>query len=355
MRLPELGFDKWFKDYFSELAIDGTVPARVVAVHRDSTTVRTEDAEFPAEPTGKLRFSADSGADLPCVGDWVVVHPENDGTFGIIHAVLPRRSFLRRKAAGRDVEFQMIAANIDVAFIVQSCDFNFNPRRLERYLVMVHEGGVEPVVLLSKSDLVSAEQLAERLEVVAQIDAACANVTFSNVTGDGLEDVRTLLQRARTYCLLGSSGVGKTTLLNTLLGRDSFETSEVRSKDGRGRHKTSHRHLELLESGALIIDTPGMRELALMGATEGLKEEFSTIDELSKRCKFSDCTHTSEVGCAVLAAVESGELSEDRYESYLKLARESAHYEMTYVERRKKDKAFGKMVKSVLKQKPNKR
>jgi ribosome biogenesis GTPase len=345
MELKDLGFDCWFERQLQELARPECQAARVTTVHRDSYTVRNVSSEVPAELTGRLRFSAESSMDIPCVGDWVAAHYQNADTFAIIHELLPRKTFLRRKIAGRRIDYQMIAANIDVAFIVQSCDRDFNLRRLERYLVMVNEGGIEPVLLLSKSDLVSASLLERRVTAVEAAGIGCKVLAFSNTTDFGMEQVHQAFGSARTYCLLGSSGVGKTTLLNRLTGRDDFETGAVREKDGRGRHVTARRQLVVLESGAMVIDTPGMRELGNIGTDDGIAESFPEVRELSEQCRFADCTHTKEAGCAVLAAVERGELSEDRYRSYLKLMKESDFYQMSYLEKRRKDRAFGKFIK----------
>jgi ribosome biogenesis GTPase len=328
----------------------GFAVARVTRVDRDRYLVRNEHNEVHAEPTGKLLFSADSGQNLPCVGDWVLVQYHNDGALAIIHDVLARRSFLRRKSAGANVEYQMIAANIDVAFIMQSCDLNFNVRRMERYLVMIREGHVEPIILLSKSDLVDAEELAGKISEIRKGHIEAPIIPFSSRTGSGLHDVKHALQSGKTYCLLGSSGVGKTTLLNLLLGRDVFETQPVREKDSRGRHTTARRQLSILDSGALLVDTPGMRELGLMGVGENIDESFTDIYELSKRCRYSDCSHSVEPGCAILQALQSGELSQDRYEGYMKLIKESEFHEMSYLERRRKEKKFGRMVKTTLQQ-----
>jgi ribosome biogenesis GTPase len=256
---------------------------------------------------------------------------------------------LRRKTPFKKVDYQLIAANIDAAIIIQACDFDFNLRRLERYLVMVEDGKIEPIVLLTKSDLVSPEVVQQRIDEVQQAHIHCPVYPLSNLTGSGLAQVRQLLQPAKTYCLLGSSGVGKSTLINNLIGRDRFETNEVRDKDGKGRHTTTRRQLIILDDGALLIDTPGMRELANIGAEEGIDEVFADLQELAQQCRFSDCTHTREKGCALLAAIEKGEVSEERYHSYLKLLGESSFYEMSYQERRQKEKAFGKRVKAVMK------
>ncbi|RPH38147.1 ribosome small subunit-dependent GTPase A [bacterium] len=346
MDLVSLGFDSWFEEKRKELQAPDFAVARVTRVDKDRYLVRNEHNEVQAEPTGKLLFSADSSQDLPCVGDWVLVQYHNDGALAIIHEVFPRKTFLRRKSAGDKSDYQMIASNIDIAFIMQSCDLNFNIRRMERYLVMVNEGHVEPVILLSKRDLISAEDLEKRVSEIreAQIDARI--IAFSSKTETGLEIVRQTLQGGRTYCLLGSSGVGKTTLLNHLLGCEAFETNPVREKDSRGRHTTSRRQMTILDNGALLVDTPGMRELGLMGVGASIDDSFSDIHELSKNCRFNDCTHSVEVGCAILMAVQNGSVSEARYQSYMKFIRESQFHEMTYLERRKKDKQFGRMVKT---------
>jgi ribosome biogenesis GTPase / thiamine phosphate phosphatase len=348
MKLEELGFDRWFDQKRAGLESPDCAIARVTRVDRDRYLVRNEHGEVQAEPTGKLLFSADSSQDLPCVGDWVIVQYHNEGTLAIIHDLLPRKTFLRRKTAGDNAEYQMIASNVDVAFIMQSCDLNFNIRRMERYLVMIHEGHVEPVILLSKSDLLSTEELEMRKTEIrdARIDAAI--IALSSKTESGLDLIRQSLQRGKTYCLLGSSGVGKTTLLNHLLGFEAFETNPVREKDGKGRHTTSRRQMSLLDNGALLVDTPGMRELGLIGVTASIDNSFSDIHELSNHCRFKDCTHAVEVGCAILDAVQSGSLEEARYQDYMKLIKESQFHAMTYVEKRKKDKQFGRMIKTAM-------
>lgn len=350
MDLTDIGFDDWFEQKRRECSRPDLPVARITRVDRDRYLIRNGEDELQAEPAGKLLFSADSAQALPCVGDWALVQYYNDGSLAIIHDLLPRKSLLRRKAAGKRVDYQMIASNIDVALIMQSCDHNFNLRRLERYLVMVNDGHIGPVILLSKSDLVSPDELENYRSAICQAYPGSTVIGFSNTTGAGLPTIRESLSKGRTYCLLGSSGVGKTTLLNHLIGREEFETNPVREKDGRGRHTTTRRQLSILGNGALLIDTPGMRELGVMDATSGIDESFSEIQELSTHCRFKDCTHTVETGCAVLAGVDTGGLDEERYRSYLKLMKESAFHQLSYVEKRKKDKAFGRMINVAMKQ-----
>lgn len=348
MELSALGFDRWREAGLDAAALEGRDAARVTAVDRGGFLVRGEEGELPAEIAGKLRFRARAPADLPCVGDWVALQPRRGDGPAIIEAVLPRRSFLRRKCAGRDVEYQMIAANLDTAFVVQSCHPDFNLRRLDRYLVAARDGGIAPVLLLTKTDLVPPGEVEERLEAIRREGAAVPVLALSNATGAGLDDFRRLLAPGRTHCLLGSSGVGKTTLLNRLVGRDAYETKEV-SGTGEGIHTTSRRQLVVLPDGALMIDTPGMRELGLVGAAAGVEGSFGEIAALAAGCRYVDCTHVREPGCAVLAAVASGALSEERHRSYLKLRKESAYHEASHAERRKRDKEFGRFFHSAMK------
>lgn len=349
MELSDLGFDQWFEEHISELHQVDRGIARISAVDRGSYLIRNECGEVPAELSGKFSYQVESTVDLPCVGDWVTVQYYNDDTEAIIHGVFPRKTFLRRKTAGENVDFQMIAANIDSAFIVQSCHFDFNPRRMDRYLVMAADGKVEPIVILTKTDLVSHDELEQKLAITRSTAMTARVLALSNISGVGFDEFQEILVPGRTYCLLGSSGVGKTTLINHLIGQDAFDTKAV-SGTGEGTHTTSRRQLIVLSQGAMLIDTPGMRELGLLGVSDGFIQGFEDIHLLSENCHYANCIHEHESGCAVRAAVRSGELNEDRYSSYIKLKKESEYYEMSYLDKRKKDRAFGRFIKSAKKQ-----
>ena len=350
MELKYLGFNEWFIQRLNESGKTDYCIARITSVNKGGYFVRNESSEVLSELSGEFTFSAKSRLHYPVVGDWAFVRYYNDNTLAIIYDLLPRKTILRRKTSGKKVDYQMIASNIDVALIVQSCDFNFNLRRLERYLVMVNDGNIDPVILLSKSDLVNQEDLDSKVLEIRNTGIKCEIIAYSIETSLGLPQIQQLLRPGMTYCMLGSSGVGKTTLLNYLIGQDAFKINLVREKDGKGRHTTSRRQLVVLDQGAMLIDTPGMRELGNIGVKAGIEESFSDITKLAENCRFRDCTHTNEVGCSVLRAVQTGSLNETHYLDYLKLKKESEHYQMSYFEKRKKDKKFGQFIKSAMKQ-----
>ena len=350
MELSELGFDAWFADQARAFCDPDLCVARVTAVDRGRYLVRDATGEIPAELTGRYQHQVAGAADVPCVGDWVCVRLLDERSHATIHQLLPRRTFLRRKSPGRAVDYQMIAANIDVAFVAQACHVDFNVRRLERYLVMVREGRIQPVLLLTKTDLVSPGMLDLMVTSVRRAGIQVPIVPLSNVTGAGIDDIRGHVLPGSTCCLLGSSGVGKTTLINQLSGDGALETGTL-SHTGEGRHTTTRRQLVVLRGGGLLIDMPGMRELGMLGVGDGLDEVFADIGALAANCRFTNCSHTCEPGCAIRAAIERGELGEEHLQGYLKLRRESAYHDMSHVERRRKDREFGRMTRAVLKSK----
>ncbi|OIO53741.1 MAG: ribosome small subunit-dependent GTPase A [Alphaproteobacteria bacterium CG_4_10_14_0_2_um_filter_63_37] len=341
--LSDIGWDVQWEQLFARHCQPGLIPARVIVVDRDRATVQSEAGQRFAVLSGRYRFTSNSSLDLPCVGDWVCLEDHGPGNPATLHDILPRRSSLRRKAVGKTVDFQMIGANLDGVLIVQSCQYDFNPRRLERYLVMAYEGGIAPTVLLSKTDLLPPDTLPHLIDTVRAMAIGAAILTLSALTGEGVEAVRDLMAPGKTYCLVGSSGVGKTTLINHLIAGAELETQPV-SATGEGRHTTVRRHLVQLRNGALLIDTPGMRELGLLGASQGIEQGFHDIETWAAQCRFSDCHHAGEPGCAVARALASGEIDPEHLRNYMKLKQESAFNDLSFAQRREKDKTFGRFL-----------
>ena len=345
MKLEDLGYT----DNLEKLRIESDLKdfeiGRVVSEHKERYIVKTEKGESEAEITGNLRFSASSRLDFPAVGDWVALI-NYDPDFSIIHKILPRFSIITRQAVGQKSEIQIIAANIDVAFLVQAVDRDFNINRFERYLTICYSAKVNPVIVLTKTDLINDIKLAEITDSIRQRIKNVPVIAISNETQNGYEALKMIIEKGKTYCMLGSSGVGKSTLVNHLSGKNRMRTEAISDSTNKGRHVTSHREMVVLENGGILIDNPGMREVGIASSSGGLEITFDMIVSLSKNCKFKDCTHTSEVGCAVLEAVENGEMDNNSYENYLKMEREKAHFEATVAEKRNRDKQFGKIMKN---------
>jgi ribosome biogenesis GTPase len=323
MTLADLGWNDRLARAFASVGIANTVPARVSLEHTHIYRVLSESGEWLARVSGRLRHQAASRAEFPAVGDWVAIDSQQDDGMARIRAVLPRASRFSRRAAGDRTEEQVVAANIDIVFLVSGLDGDYNPRRIERYLLVAFDSGASPVVVLNKSDLVS-----DPAEYVAEVQALSPGVEVRAVSSRdpvSLEVLRDLLGPGRTGALLGSSGVGKSTIVNRLVGYDLLATRDVRIDDSRGRHTSTSRQLVVLPGHGILIDTPGMRELQLWETGEAAAGTFADIAELGEGCRFRDCAHESEPGCAVVKAVESGGLSPSRLESYRKLRLEQAH------------------------------
>ncbi len=343
MELTDLGFNIFFEKFITENKLENFVTGRVVEEHKERYKVRTQTNEYEAEIIGNLRFTAKNREDFPAVGDWVLL-TTYDENFAIIQKILPRFSIIKRQAVGQVGDVQVIATNIDYAFIVQAVDRDFNINRLERYLTICNASKVNPIILLSKSDLFHQDWIDELTNTLKNRIKDVPVIAISNETQLGYNELKAIIEKGKTYCLLGSSGVGKSTLLNNLTGKKIMKTDSISVSTNKGRHVTSHRELIILENGGILIDNPGMREVGIVDATGGLEITFRKIVEYAQNCKYKDCTHTNESGCAVIKAVENGYIDRASYKNYLKMEREKAHFESTVEEKRKKDKDFGKFI-----------
>ena len=351
MTLEDLGYNREIGEYRKEHNLVSFGIGRVISEHKDRYTIKTDAGEFDAELIGNLRFTATNRNDLPAVGDWVSIS-EYDENKALIHDVFPRKSIVERRAVGKLGQTQIIATNIDFGLIVQSVNRDFNINRLERYLTICNASKIAPIIVLSKVDLIEKQKLEELLIQVKERIKNVPLFAISNQSQLGIDKLKTELIKGCTYCLLGSSGVGKSTLINTLTGTNLMDIGEISKSIDRGKHVTSHRELIVLENG-ILIDNPGMREVGITNISDGLEMTFDGILNLAQDCKFSDCTHTNEKGCAVLAAIENEELDADSYANFIKMEKEKLHFESEAKERRKKDKDFGKMIKNVKKQRRN--
>jgi len=353
MKLEDLGYNDRLEKLWNANTLKGFEIGRVISEHKERYIVKTEKGEFEAEVTGTLRYSSKTRENFPAVGDWVAI-TIHDSDFSIIHSVLPRFSAIARQAVGKFGEKQIIATNIDYALLVQAADRDFNINRLERYLTICHSSKISPVIVLTKTDLIDEHATIEMLKKISPRIATVPVIAISNESQEGYDKIKAVIKKGKTYCMLGSSGVGKSTLLNNLSGKSIMATDAISHSTKKGKHVTSHRELIILENGGILVDNPGMREVGIADSASGLETTFDFIMRLSQQCKFKDCTHTGETGCAVIESVEKGELDRASYENYLKLEREKAHFESTVAERRKKDKEFGKMVRNYKKDIRNK-
>ncbi len=353
-QLEDLGYNVKLEKFRTDNNLDEFEIGRVIAEHKERYIISATKGEFEAEITGNLRFTAKCREDFPAVGDWVALSAF-DADFAIIHKILPRSSVLKRQAVGKPGEIQVIAANIDYAFLVQAADRDFSINRLERYLTICNSSKVIPIIVLSKIDLINEQQLSDVLSCIKSRIDNVPIIAISNESQLGYDRIIAVIEKGKTYCMLGSSGVGKSTLLNNLAGKSIMRTDTISRSTSRGKHVTSHRELIVLANGGILIDNPGMREVGIADSESGLEITFGRIVDLSQYCRFKDCTHTNEAGCFVLEAIEKGEIDKSSYVNYLKMEREKAHFESTIAERRKKDKEFGKFVKNYKKERNRKK
>lgn len=345
MNLNDLGYNSTLEDYRKEHNLQVFDVGRVISEHKERYIVKTTEKEYDAEIIGNLRFTASERSDFPAVGDWVAISAYDENK-ALIHHVFPRKTIIERQAVGKHGEKQIIATNIDYAFIVQAVDRDFNINRIERYLAICNASKVAPIILLNKIDLIDDVQLLALLDQLKKRIEKVPVITISNETKEGIAQLKNRMEKGKTYCLLGSSGVGKSTLLNNLSNKLVMQTNTISASTHKGRHITTHRELVLIDNGAIVIDNPGMREVGVTDTAKGIESTFEKIIKLSNHCKFKDCKHISEIGCAVLESLIKGELDRSSYENYLKMEREKDHYEASIAEKRKRDKDFGKMYKN---------
>jgi ribosome biogenesis GTPase / thiamine phosphate phosphatase len=352
MKLEILGYNNKLEKFRETNNLTNFEIGRVISEHKEKYIVKTENGEFEAEIIGNIRFSAKNRNDFPAVGDWVSVS-QYDVDKVIIYNILPRENIIERQAVGKFGEKQIIASNIDYAFIIQAVDRDFNINRIERYLTICNASNVLPIIIITKIDLIDDPELQTINEIILKRLSQIPVFFISSETKAGYDNLIKIIKKGKTYCLLGSSGVGKSTLINNFIGKNVMQTNAISDSTKKGRHITTHRQLFILENGGLIIDNPGMKEVGIADVEKGLEITFDEILELSANCKYKDCQHINKPGCAVIEAVERGIIEESSYENYLRLEREKQHFEMDIVKKRKKDKQFGKMVKQFKKDKYN--
>lgn len=340
--LEELGYVPFFASNRTKLDLDSFPVARVVAEYQGAYRVKNESGEYLAKVTGKQVFNASSREDYPAVGDWVAI-TLLDTEKAVIRMVLPRRTVIKRKNNGKN-EIQIIAANVDEAFVIESVDRDYNLNRLERYF-SIASSGIKFVVILNKVDLISKEELEFKVAQIKDRFKDIKIISTSNILDKGLDELKNYLEKEKTYCFLGSSGVGKSSLINALLGKNIARTEDISLYSGRGKHVTTTREMYFLNNGSIVIDNPGMREVGIADVSENLDTAFNEITILAEKCKYKDCTHTHEPGCEVLLAVNSHKLDKEKYSNFLKLKKETKYSRLSRPEKKEKKRKFGKFIK----------
>lgn len=348
MDVYALGYTKEMEEYRVENGYAAFDVGRIILEHKERYIVLNTIGEYDAEILGHMRFNAEKRSDFPAVGDWVVFQEFNESQ-AIIHAILPRTNSLERKSVGSESDRQLIATNIDTAFIVVAADRDFSINRIQRYLAIVLASNIEAIIVLNKIDLIPAEECENLLQEIKNRIPDTPVVLASCENESGIEELQKSLKPAKTYCLLGSSGVGKSSLLNKLSEEELMPTASISKTNARGKHTTTHRELILLNNGAMIIDNPGMREVGMTAASAGIEEVFDQISDLASDCKYSDCQHTNEDDCAVLAALEKGEIAMADYNNYMRLQKEQEHFESSELERKQRGKVLSKHIKNYYK------
>lgn len=352
IKIEDLGYDEFFESNRKLHSEDFSV-ARVISEHKGLYEILNENGRFSAKITGKQMLKASSREDYPAVGDWVLINEINQGQ-AVIQGILPRKTIIKRSYGdknrmGSKTNIQIIGTNIDVAFVVESVDRDYNLNRFERYFAINKEQGIKSVIILNKVDLISKENLDLMISQIKKRFSDVDIILTSTANNQGLEELKLYIEKRKTYCFLGSSGVGKSSLINKLIEEDVIKTGEISEYTGRGKHTTTSREMYFLKNKGMVIDNPGIREVGMTDTNNGLDDVFNEIAELEKYCKYKDCSHTNEPGCAVLKAIKEGCLNRDKYDNYINLKKEAEYYEMSKFEKRKKDRDFGKFVKNVKK------
>lgn len=356
-KLKNLGWDDFFESKRAGMNMADFSVARVMAEYKGGYKIKSEKEEYLAKIRGKQIFKAKSREDYPTVGDWVAIS-ELDNEQAVIEKILPRKSIIKRRFGDRNKfgekkDIQIIAANIDVAFIVQSIGRDWSINRFERYLTILQDASIKPVIIINKTDLISPQELDLKLAEIRNRLGDIEIITTSAKIDDGISKLKEYIEPGKTYCFLGSSGVGKSSLINKLLGKEDIKTGDISSYSDRGKHVTTSREMYFLESGGIVIDNPGIREIGLTDVNSGVGNVFEEMAALAEKCKYADCTHIHEPGCEILAALADGRLDKERYLNFVNLKKEAEYFNMNRSEKREKERNFGKFVKNVKKELKN--